>query len=164
MTLGDYIVLGVVDIAIIAGLSILIGASAPRWPDRWLERNSWVTRPWRWETPRLYRRLGVTRWAARLPEFGRVFGGRSKRNIPGRDLASLQRYLIEVRRAIWVHVLSMFTWVPLVAFNPWWLVTAGAVIAVVVNLPFLMILRGNNARLSRMVSELQADQSERKPK
>jgi len=160
-SLGGFVLLGAIDIAIIAGLSILIGASAPRWPASWLARDTWVTRPWRWETPRLYRRLGVARWAARLPEFGQIFGGRSKRNIPGRDLASLQRYVLEVRRAIWVHVLSMFTWVPLVAFNPWWLITAGAVIATLVNLPFLIILRGNNARLSRMVSQLQ--QAERKP-
>lgn len=153
-TLGEYILLGVVDIAVIAGLSVLAGATAPRWPERWLVRDSWVTCPRSWETTGLYRRLGVTSWAARLPEYGAVFGGRSKREVPGRDLASLERYLVEVRRAIWVHTLSMLTWLPLIAFNPWWLTLAGAVIAIGVNVPFLLILRGNNARLSRIVTNL----------
>ena len=154
MTLADFVLLGAVDIAVIGGLSVLIGASAPRWPERWLARDSWVTRPRSWESAGLYRRLGVASWAARLPEYGAVFGGRSKREVPGRDLASLERYLIEVRRAILVHTLSMLTWLPLIAFNPWWLTLAGAVIAIGVNVPFLLILRGNNARLTRIVATL----------
>lgn len=159
MTLGEYVVLGVIDIAIIAGLSILIGATAPRWPDRWFGSDSWVTRARGWETPGLYRQLGAARLARRLPEFGEVFGGRSKNEVPGRDQAALESYLGEVRRALWVHTLSMFTWLPLLAFNPWWMTLAGAVIAVVVNIPFLVILRGNNMRLSRMVAYLRQQDS-----
>ena len=161
MTLSDYILLGVIDIAIIAGLSVVIGATAPRWPNRWLRSDSWITRPRRWETPNVYRRLGSVRLAARLPEFGGAFGGRSKNEIPGRDLASLEEYLVEVRRAIWVHNLSMLSWLPLVFFNPWWMTLAGAVIAIVVNIPFLVILRGNNLRLSRMVASLREREQEK---
>jgi len=149
------VLLGVIDIAVIAGLSIAIGATAPRWPDRWLRRDTWVTRPRGWETPRFFRRMGAASLATHLPEFGSLFGGRSKREVPGRDVEALRDYLVEVRRAIWVHVLSMFTWLPLLAFNPWGLSVAGAVIAVVINLPFLIILRGNNARLARMLTAAQ---------
>ena len=160
MTLGGYVVLGVIDIALIAGLSVLIGATAPRWPDRWLDHDSFLTRPARWETAAFYRRLGAARLATRLPELGAMFGGRSKRDLPQRDLASLEIYLVEVRRAIWVHSLSMLTWLPLLALNPWWLSLAGAIIATGVNLPFLIILRGNNVRLSRMVTALRAREQE----
>ena len=153
--------LGVIDIVVIAGLSTLIGASAPRWPDRWFAAVTWLTRPRGWETPAFYRRFGARRWAGRLPEWGAAFGGRSKRDLPGRDLAAIEGYLVEVRRAIWVHALSMLTWLPLALFNPWWLTLAGAVIAVVVNLPFLVILRGNNARLSRMVVSLRMREQEK---
>ncbi len=161
MTLGDYIALGVIDITVIAGLSVIIGATAPRWPDRWFAHDSSITRPLGLETPQLYRRLGAGRLAARLPEFGQVFGGRSKRSIPGRDLAAVEGYLVEVRRAIWVHTLSLFTWLPLLVFNPWWLTLAGAVLAIVINIPFLVILRGNNARLSRMVATLREREEEK---
>lgn len=158
--LGGFVLLGVIDIAIIAGLSVLIGATAPRWPDQWFRSASFVTKPRLWETPGLYRRLQAARLTAKLPEFGDVFGGRSKDQVPGRDLASLESYLVEVRRAIWVHTLSMFTWLPLLLFNPWWLTLAGAVIAVCVNIPFLVILRGNNLRLSRMVASLRSREQE----
>jgi len=161
MTLGEYVLLGVIDIAIIAGLSVLIGATAPRWPDRWFQSDTWVTRPWRWETPGMYRRLGAAWLAMRLPEFGEVFGGRSKNEVPGRDRAALEGYLGEVRRAIWVHCLSMLTWLPLLAFNPWGMTLAGALIAVVVNVPFLVILRGNNLRLSRIVASLREREQEK---
>ena len=151
MTPGGYALLGVIDIAIIAGLSVAIGATAPPWPKRWLENDSFLTRPAPWETPAYFRRLGATRLAHRLPEYGAVFGGRSQRDVPGHDLESLEAYLGEVRRAIVVHEMSMLTWLPLLAFNPWWLSLAGAVIAVGANIPFLIILRGNNVRLSRMI-------------
>ena len=153
--------LGVIDIAVIVGLSILIGASAPRWPDRWLRRDTWLTRTRRYETPSFFRSLGAARWATRLPELGSLFGGKSKREIPGRDLVSLEAYLVEVRRAIWVHSLSLLTWIPLVFFNPWWMTLAGLLIATVINLPFLLILRGNNARVSRMVSALHQQERDR---
>lgn len=90
-----------------------------------------------------------------------MFGGESKRTIPGRDVVSLQRYLLEVRRAIWVHAFSMLTWVPLLAFNPWGMTLAGAVIAVVINVPFLIVLRSNNVRLSRMVIRSHSREQER---
>jgi hypothetical protein len=160
-TLGGFVLLGVIDIAVIAGLSILIGASAPRWPESWLQRDSWITRPRAHESPAFFRRIGAARWAARLPELGSLFGGKSKREIPGRDLVSLEAYRVEVRRAIWVHSLSLLTWIPLVFFNPWWMTLAGLVIAAVINLPFLLILRGNNARSSRMVSALRQQEQGR---
>ena len=161
MTLGGYVLLGVIDIAVVAGLSVLIGASAPRWPARWLDHDTWLTRPRSFETAVRYRRLGVAKWAGRLPEWGAMFGGRSKRAVPGRDVASVEAHLIEVRRALWVHSLSLLTWLPLLAFNPWWLTLAGAIIAIVINAPFLLILRGNNARLSRMVSHLRRRDEEK---
>ena len=151
MTLGGYALLGAIDIAIIAGLSVAIGATAPHWPKRWLENDSFLTRPAPWETAAFFRRLGASQLATRLPEYGAAFGGHSKRDIPGHDLESLEAYLGEVRRAIVVHELSMLTWLPLLAFNPWWLSLAGAVIAVGANIPFLIILRGNNVRLARMI-------------
>ena len=155
MTLSDYILLGVIDIGVIAGLSILIGASAPRWPDRWLARDTWLTRPRSWETPNHFRRLRVAALASSLPEFGAMFGGRSKRDVPGRDLDELQGYRVEVRRALWVHAFSMLTWIPLAFFNPWGMTLAGAVIAIVINIPFVIILRGNNARLTRLVAAVE---------
>ena len=154
MSTSDLVRLVLSDIAIVAGLSILIGATAPRWPDRGLSRNHG---PMRLSFPRresTFRALGVTRLARRLPEFGATFGGKSKASIPGRDAASLQRYLIEVRRAEWVHLLSMLTFIPIAFFNPWWLTLVFAVIAIAANTPFLLILRYNRLRLTRLIDRM----------
>ena len=153
MTVDDMqrlVLLLVVDIAVVAGLSVAIGATAPRWPARWLMHD--VFPLMHCETPVAYRRLGVPRLARRLPELGALFGGASKAQLPGRDPASLRAYLVEVRRAELVHLLSMLTWIPLVAFNPWWLTVAFAAIVIAVNLPFLAVLRHNRLRLARLVA------------
>lgn len=154
MSTGDLVRLILVDIAVIAGLSILIGANAPRWPDRWLSRDRG---PLRLSFPRreaTFRALGVIWLARSLPEFGTMFGGRSKASIPGRDIESLQRYLIEVRRGEWVHLLSMISFIPLALFNPWWLTLLFAFIAIAINAPFLLILRHNRLRLTRLLDRL----------
>lgn len=154
MSTGDLVRLILSDIAIVAGLSILIGATAPRWPDRWLSRNRG---PMRLPFPRresTFRALGVTWLARTLPEFGAIFGGQSKASIPGRDAESLQRYLTEVRRAEWVHLLSMITFIPIAFFNPWWLTLVFVVITIAGNIPFLLILRYNRLRLTRLLDRM----------
>jgi glycosyl-4,4'-diaponeurosporenoate acyltransferase len=154
MSTGDLVRLVLSDIALVAGVSILVGATAPRWPDRWLTRNRG---PMRLSFPRresTFRALGVTWLARRLPEFGAIFGGQSKATIPGRDTESLQRYLIEVRRAEWVHLVSLITFVPLAFFNPWWLTLVFAVITIAGNTPFLLILRYNRLRLTRLLDRM----------
>lgn len=154
MSTGDLARLILSDIAVIAGLSIIVGATAPRWPDRWLTRNRG---PMRIAIPRresTFRALGVTWMARTLPEWGSIFGGQSKASIPGRDAESLRRYLIEVRRAEWVHLLSMITFVPLAFFNPWWLTLIFAFITIGGNTPFLLILRYNRLRLTRLLDRM----------
>jgi len=60
----------VTDIAVIVGLSVLIGAVAPRVPSRWLRADVGPLAFLPWESSRRYRRLGVTTLARRLPELG----------------------------------------------------------------------------------------------
>lgn len=155
MSISSLVWLIGIDIVTIAGLSILIGATAPRWPDRWLTSDHG---PMRMPVPRresTFRALGVTSMARHLPEWGAAFGGQSKSSIPGRDAASLQQYLIEVRRGEWVHLLSMTTCIPLVLFNPWWLFALFAAIVIGGNLPFVLILRYNRLRILRLLQRMQ---------
>ena len=154
MTTGELVRLVLLDFLAVVAFAILIGAAAPRWPDRWLDRDRCllrVTFPRREST---YRALGVPWLARHLPELGATFGGQSKAALPGRDAASLQRYLIEVRRAEWVHVLSLFTFIPLAPFNPWWLTAAYAGLVIGANTPFLLILRHNRLRLTRVLARM----------
>jgi hypothetical protein len=150
MAMGAHIGLIAIDVVIIVGLSIAIGAWAPHWPHSWLDTDRFPLTIGGWERVEHYRRVRAGALATRLPELGHVFGGRSKRRLPGTDPASLDAYLIEVRRAEWVHVLSCLTVLPLALFNPWWLTCAFLAAVVAVNLAFLLVLRHNRMRLMQI--------------
>lgn len=137
----------VIDILVVVVWSIAVGATAPRWPARWLRTDAGPLRLRAVDAPSTYTKLRVRRWATWLPEAGAAFGGRSKRSLPGRDRRDLEGYLIEVRRAEWVHWLSMLSIVPIAAIGPWWLALAFAAIVLFVNLIFIAILRHNRIRL-----------------
>lgn len=145
----------VIDILVVCVTAIVIGGSAPRWPDRWLQRDRGPLRLTRFDTPNRYRRLGIVWWTRVLPEGGSWLGGESKSALPGRDAASLRRYLVEVRRGEWVHWLMMFAWLPLVFFNPWWLSLLFAVLVVIINVLFLLVLRYNQVRLTGLLDRMQ---------
>ncbi len=142
----------VIDIAIVVGGSIAVGAVAPRWPDDWLARDRGPLRLSRLDTPARYRALRVSTLARRLPELGGTFGGESKSGLPGTDLASIQAYAREVRRAEWVHWASCLTLVPLWFFNPWWLALAVTIVVVGGNGLFILVLRHNRLRLRRILT------------
>jgi hypothetical protein len=145
-----------VDFAVLVAVIALVGATAPRWPDRWLGLTAWHLPFLPWETPAFYRRLGVPWLAARLPEAGALFGGQSKSALPGTDGPALQRYYIEVSRAEWVHVGSIVGACVLFLFNPWWLALGWVAFAAVANGPFLAILRNNRLRLQGLLERMES--------
>jgi len=153
MTMGELIWLIVIDIALVAGISIFVGLVAPRITDHRLQQDRFLLRTGAWETPSRYRALRAPWLAAHLPELGSLFGGESKSTIPGTKHEALQRYLREVRRAEIVHWVSFFSWLPLVFFNPWWLALAFAVIVMTGNTMFLVILRYNKVRLLKLLAK-----------
>jgi glycosyl-4,4'-diaponeurosporenoate acyltransferase len=147
MAMSDWLWLIAINVLVIVVLSVLVGVLAPRWPVSWLKADRFPLTALPFETHHHYRKLRVATLRAQLPELGGLFGGASKSSLPGTDLASLDRYLVEVRRAEWVHILSCLTPLPLFFFNPWWLALAFFVVALLVNGLFLIVLRHNRLRL-----------------
>jgi hypothetical protein len=143
----------VVDIVVVVAISIGAGAWAPRWPDGWLGHDAFPLTRMPWETPVFFHRLRVGRLARRLPELGATFGGQAKAVLPGRSPDQLGAYLIEVRRAEWVHWISVASPLLLFAFNPWWLALAFVIVVVGGNLPFLLVLRNNRFRIQRITDK-----------
>ena len=140
------------NLATIALVTLAIGATAPRWPARWLRSDRGPLRLLGWESVELYRGWGFHRLARRLPEAGSAFGGASKRVVPDRSTAAISAHLVELRRGEWVHWLSNLSLLPLLAVDPWWLWSAFALMVVAVNLAFIGILRLNRLRY-RSLSE-----------
>ena len=145
------VVLVVIDIAVVMTVSIGIGAWAPRWPARWLSSDPVPLRQLPWESPAYFRRLQVRRWTRILPEMGGTFGGQSKDSLPGHDPEALATYLVEVRRAEWVHWASLASAVVLFAFSPWWLALPFLLVVTAGNVPFLIVLRNNRFRIQRII-------------
>jgi hypothetical protein len=142
----------VIDVVVVVCLSVVIGATAPRWPGSWLTKDRFPLRLGPWETAAFYRRLGVVALARRLPELGDTFGGQSKSALPGRTPEALAGYLAEVRRAEWVHWLSAVGSCLVFTFNPWWLAAAFVAATTLGNLPFILVLRNNRRRLLAITS------------
>ena len=120
-----------------------------------LDRETWLTRPRRWERAgRTYRRwFLVHRWQRRLPEAGAVFrGGRDKRTVGGRSTAVLRAYAAETRRAEYVHWLGVAVAPLFSLWNPTGLTAAMLGYAAVANLPCVVSLRFNRLRVLRVLA------------
>jgi glycosyl-4,4'-diaponeurosporenoate acyltransferase len=129
-------------------ISVAVGLTAPRWPDRWLQRDAGPLRLRGGHTRQRYERLGVRWWKRRVPDGGSWAGGETKSHLPDlQDRAAVEHYIVQTRRAEWVHWISCLSWLPTWLFAPWWLALALGVVTVIVNLIPIMIVRYNRLRL-----------------
>jgi glycosyl-4,4'-diaponeurosporenoate acyltransferase len=102
---------------------------------------------------RSYRRvLRVHRWKDRLPEAGTVFGGLSKRHLPRAAEGGLERFAQECLRAERTHGWVIAAVPVTVIWNPVAGVIGNAVYALAANLPCLVVVRANRARVEHILS------------
>jgi glycosyl-4,4'-diaponeurosporenoate acyltransferase len=136
-----------------AGWSLVVGLVGSRLPagvlspDRWLFRIRPIE-----QQGRRYERLGIRRWKDAVPEAGSWFGGPSKRDLGGRDVAALDRFAVETRRAEVVHWAVLALTPVFVLWNPLGLFLAMVAYGVLANVPFIAIQRYNRARIERIRS------------
>ncbi len=109
--------------------------------DRWLYR----VRRWERDGAR-YERLRIRRWKDRLPN-----AGGAKTSIGSRSTSDLQRFVVETRRAEWVHWVIVAI-VPLFAlWNPAVAMPLVLAVALGFNLPCILVQRYNRSRLQRVL-------------
>jgi glycosyl-4,4'-diaponeurosporenoate acyltransferase len=144
----------VVDVVAWGVFHSATGYAAHRLDDCQLDRDGWLLRPRRFEAGgRWYRRrLRINRWKDRLPDAGDLFrGGVSKRQLPAYDLAGLQLFVRETRRAELAHWWAMCCGPVFVLWNPPLAAVLLLGYGVLVNLPFIAIQRYNRARIQALV-------------
>lgn len=135
--------------ALWAGFGVVSGLIAALMPSRVFERDTPLTRIRRWEHGgrRYDRTLRVRRWKDSLPEAGGLFrSDGSKATLGGLSLASLDRIIVETRRAEWVHWANAAFGT---TFFAWTDPPVGAVMTVfglATHLPFIVVQRYNRAR------------------
>lgn len=132
------------------------GYAAHRLDDRRLSREGWLLRPKSFETAERYRRLlWINRWKDRLPEAGALFaGGVSKRRLPSYDVAGLELFVRETRRAELGHWWAMACSPLFVLWNPPLAAALLVTYGVAVNVPFIAIQRYNRIRTRALLARL----------
>jgi len=130
-----------------------VGWVAQRTPDGRFDHDDAVTRARPFEADGdVYREtLQIHRWKDRLPEAGAAYGGFTKRSVSAGDVETLERFLLETRRAEHAHW-GMAAGVLLTAlWNPWWAFGVNATVGASSNLPCIAVQRYNRIRLRRAV-------------
>ena len=135
------------DAAVWAGWGTAVGWAASRIP---LDRLP--STPVRPAEGRLHERLRVRRWKHRLPDAAGVFGGASKRHLPGLGPEGLAAYEAEARRAELVHLVVPLALVAFPLWNPWPITAVMAAYAVAANGPCLVALRFNRLRIQQVLA------------
>jgi glycosyl-4,4'-diaponeurosporenoate acyltransferase len=141
----------VLNVAAWAVWSVLIGWIGHRRPAAAFAVDRWWSRPRAFEAGgRWYERhLRIKSWKDRLPEAGALFaGGRSKRALSAGEgrRAALDRFVVETRRAEWVHLVIPALVPVFGVWNDPWVLLVMAAYAVVANGPCLVVQRYNRAR------------------
>lgn len=148
--------IAVIDIAYWPVIQVSVSALIVRMPQSsFLSENS-VTRPRSFEISlRLYRNLHVPRWKKRLPDWGSLVGGQSKR-VDVYKPADRSRFLAETRRAEIAHWIQLmcaaFCWI----WNPVWAAVLMTAYAVLTNAPCILAQRYNRILLLRTDAHRQA--------
>ncbi len=133
------------------------GYAAHRLDDERLRREGWLLRPRDFEAGGLwYRdRLQIHRWKDRVPEAGALFqGGVSKRQLPSYDVAGLELFVRETRRAELGHWWAMACGPLFVLWNPPLPAALLLAYGMGINLPFIAIQRYNRIRTQGIIVRL----------
>lgn len=143
-----------VDVIAWGAFHAVTGYAAHRLDPSRLSGDGWLLRQRRFEAAgRWYRRrLLINHWKDRLPEAGDLFhGGVTKRHLPAYDVAGLQLFARETRRAELAHWWAMGCGPVFVLWNPPLAAALLVGYGVVANLPFIAIQRYNRWRVQALI-------------
>lgn len=144
-----------VDVVVQGAFHAGTGYAAHRLGDERLGRDGWLLRPRGFEAGgRWYRdRLRIHSWKDRVPEAGALFqGGVSKRELPSYDVAGLELFVRETRRAELGHWWAMACSPLFLLWNPPLPAALLVGYGVGINLPFIAIQRYNRFRTQAIIA------------
>lgn len=135
-------------------LHLAISMAAQRIPVSWFARNHRWFKSFSWEQEgQIWQRLfRVKKWKGHIPD-GTLFirNGYNKSRLHGRNQASLYDFLLESRRAEWVHWVTIPPSFLFFLWNPLWAAWLNVAYAVLFNVPLVIVQRFNRPRLERLL-------------
>ena len=145
-------------------LHLVISVVIQRIPVTWFVQNDWLFKQfsWEWEGRVWQQFFNVKKWKGHIPD-GTLFirNGYDKSALHGRDQTSLSLFLLESRRAEFVHWLTIVPSVLFFLWNPIWAAWLNVAYAVLFNLPLIIVQRFNRPRLEKLIN---AEMARRKMK
>ena len=134
---------------------LVISMAAQRIPIDWFARHEHWFRSFPWEQEgRIWQRLfRVKKWKGHIPD-GTLFisNGYNKSRLHGADAASLYDFLLESRRAEYVHWLTILPGFLFFLWNPQWAAWLNVAYAILFNVPLIVVQRFNRPRLERLLN------------
>lgn len=126
--------------------ALIVGVIAPRLPARWFAGSGCSVTATEAHIDEV---LGVRAWKRLLPDAGGWFKkGARKDGYIRTNQAALQRFVIENRRAEWVHGIVLAAAPVFFITSPLWVAVSVVVVGVLVNVPCLIALRYNRRRVT----------------
>ena len=132
-----------------------IGYVASILPEKFLKKDYFFTHILFFEeNPNWFKRYFlINKWKDKMPELGGFFKkGFQKRSVANGEIAQLELFIKETRRAEIAHWLMTAGWILTTLFNPMWAVIFNIIFAHVVNFPCLIIQRYNRVRLIKVLN------------
>lgn len=125
-------------------------------PDRCFAPGQWIFRTQAWERDGDFYRdvLRIDRWKDKVPAVDSL-NNFSKRQLTGAHADYLQRFVLETCRAESNHLRSVLSVIPLRLWTPPDLWLLCFLLALLGNLPFVLIQRYNRPRLQRTLARIQ---------
>jgi glycosyl-4,4'-diaponeurosporenoate acyltransferase len=132
-------------------IQLTIAYVAIRSPQSVFAHNSWLTTARRWERHGLLYRdwFAIRKWKHLLPDGAPWLGGAMK-NLPSRNPAHIEQFLIETRRAEVVHWCAICCLPLFFLWNPAWARWVMTAYAIASNLPCILAQRYNRLVLDRL--------------
>ena len=152
--LPDILIVGLCVVSWLAW-SFLIGFIGNRLPLKLLETDTWLTQKYPWgENRQWYEKvLRLKIWKDWFPEAGDFFpGGFRKSSIGGGNYAVMFRFLMETRRAEYVHISIWLFWLVTIFWTPIGGVFINLFVGTAFNLPCIWIQRYNRLRLKDVLA------------
>lgn len=153
--LVDLPMLGIIILDIVAWFffHMTISLLLMKVPDSWYEKTQKGFTSWKWEKngsiwQSLFR---IKDWKKFLPDGTMIISeGYNKTHLPATDLESINKFIIETKRAELTHWLLIPPAFLFFIWNPIWAGLIMIVYALIANVPFIMAQRFNRPRLERL--------------
>ena len=133
-----------------------IGYLASILPDKFLKKDFLFTHILFFEkNPNWFKKyLFINKWKDKMPELGGFFKeGFQKRSVANGEIAQLELFIKETRRAEIAHWFMTAGWIITTLFNPLWAIIFNIIFAHAVNFPCLIIQRYNRVRLIKVLNK-----------